>query len=256
LSFYSGRHAELYDLFYADKPYAAEAAFVASCLKEFQKGQTRKIVELACGTGNHAFLLEDLGYEITAIDESEDMIKLAREKASKAARRVRIHHQDMRKLSLAERPFDAAVCLFDSIGYVATNAALEQVFRGVFGHLRPDGLFLFEFWHAPAVLRYYDPLRVKRWKQPEAEIIRISQTQLDFLTQLAYVDYQIYELGRDGKFQQFTERQTNRYFLMQEMHYWMTSTGFTPLKWFNGFQKDENITEETFHVLAVCRRNS
>ena len=68
MSSYAGRHAELYDLFYADKPYAEEAAFVHRCLKKFGASSTREVLELACGTGRHAFELEKHGYRITAID--------------------------------------------------------------------------------------------------------------------------------------------------------------------------------------------
>ena len=51
---YKGRHAELYDLFYEEKPYAEEAAFVADCLRQFGHATPRRLLELACGTGRHA----------------------------------------------------------------------------------------------------------------------------------------------------------------------------------------------------------
>ena len=53
-----------------------------------------------------------------------------------------------------------------------TNEALEKVFRGVHKHLRNDGLFIFEFWHAAAMLRHYDPVRIRRWKQDDSLILR------------------------------------------------------------------------------------
>ena len=49
----------------------------------------------------------------------------------------------MRNLEFSGEPFDAAVCLFDSLGYVVTNAAVQQALRGVCKHLRPGGLFAF-----------------------------------------------------------------------------------------------------------------
>jgi predicted TPR repeat methyltransferase len=51
---YAGHYAELYDLFYADKPYAVEASFIHDCIQEFGLRQTRAVIELACGTGRHA----------------------------------------------------------------------------------------------------------------------------------------------------------------------------------------------------------
>lgn len=254
MSAYIGRHAELYDIFYADKPYAEEAAFVHRCLQQYNVGTTRHLLELACGTGTHALELEEFGYEIVATDYSEDMLACARRKAAEVASSVDFRWQDMCALDIAGRPFDAAICLFDSIGYVETNEALMQVLQGVRRHVRPDGLFVFEFWHAVAMLRSYDPVRVRRWSTPAGELVRISETELEYAKQLARVTYTIHELRHDGTYTSLKETQTNRYFLVQEMAGWLSSCSFTPLKWFAGFAPDENITEQTWHIVAVARK--
>src|SRR5688572_22388311 len=75
LTSYAGRHAELYDLFYAEKPYEAEAAFVGQCLREYSTGPTNKLLEIACGTGTHALQLEKRGYQILATDYSVAMLE-------------------------------------------------------------------------------------------------------------------------------------------------------------------------------------
>ena len=254
MSSYIGRHAQLYDIFYQDKPYEEEAAFIDRCITKYSIGITHRLLELACGTGSHAFALEKFGYNITATDYSEDMLKCAKQKASSAKSKVDFRRQDMRTLDISNRPFDAVICLFDSIGYVKTNEALRQVLKGVHEHLRPGGLFLFEFWHAAAMLRSYDPLRVRRWFIPEAEIVRISETSLDCANQLSRVIYTIYELRRDGTYFRTEETQVNRYFLVQEMVEWLISCSFEPLKWFAGFTECENITENTWHIVAIARR--
>src|SRR5262249_48233001 len=161
--------------------------------------------------------------------------------------------QDMRALELGTQ-FDAVVCLFDSIGYVVTNEALAQVLQGVYRHLRPDGLFIFEFWHAAAMVRGFDPVRVARWNVPQGEIVRISETRLDCAAQIASVAYSIYELLADGSYSSLKETQVNRFFLLQEMSLWLSSSGFTPVKWFAGFQPDDKIDIDTWHIVAVARR--
>jgi ubiquinone/menaquinone biosynthesis C-methylase UbiE len=255
MSSFIGRHAELYDIFYADKPYEQEALFVHQCLQRYSAGTTKRLLELACGTGTHALALEKFGYEIVATDYSDDMLACAQRKATQVSSSVDFRWQDMRTLELPDRSFDAALCLFDSIGYVAMNEALMQVFQGVHRHLRPNGLFLFEFWHAAAMLRSYDPVRVRRWSTPEGELVRISETELEHAKQLARVTYTIYELRHEGTYASLKETLTNRYFLVQEMAGWLSSCGFTPLKWFAGFAPDENITEQTWHIVAVAQRN-
>ena len=250
---YAGRHAELYDLFYAEKPYEAEAAFVDQCLREYSTGPTKRLLEIACGTGTHALELDQRGYQVVATDYSPDMLERAAKKALQKSSHVEFLLQDMTQLDLPA-PFDAAYCLFDAIGYVATNEALEQVFRGIHKHLRPDGLFVFEFWHAAAMLRHYDPVRVRRWQTEKGEVLRVSETSLDYAKQLSRVFYSIYELNSDGTYAALTETQVNRYFLLQEMGAWLTATGFAPVKWFAGFTNDETISDQTWHIVAVARR--
>src|SRR5262245_47239256 len=98
-SSYIGRHAELYDLFYAEKPYAQEAGFIADCIKKFGSSkQTPHVLELACGTGNHAFEFEKLGYKILATDYSSDMLAQANKKALQTSITVEFRQQDMRTL--------------------------------------------------------------------------------------------------------------------------------------------------------------
>lgn len=254
MSSYIGRHAELYDLFYADKPYADEALFVHRCLQRFGAGATNRLLELACGTGSHAFALEKFGYQILATDDSENMLAIAKKKAAEIGSTVNFRAQDMTRLDIDNGSFDAAICLFDSIGYAGTNERIGRVFEGVYHHLRPEGLFIFEFWHAAAMLRSYEPVRVRRLCNDRGEVIRISETQLVCAKQLARITYSIHELNKDGSYQSLKETQTNRYFLVQEMSHWLSSSGFVPVKWFAGFTDDEHIDEKTWHVLAVARR--
>jgi SAM-dependent methyltransferase len=219
----------------------------------------RRVLELACGTGAHALALEKLGYEILATDDSEEMLARARRKAEVASSRVEFRRQNMTELAEAGLdeaggPFDAVVCMFDSIGYAVTNEALGRVLAGVRAHLRPRGLFVFEFWHGAAMLRSYESVRVRRWAQAWGELLRISETTLEHERQLAHVSYTIYELRRDGTYDASKQTMTCRYFLVQEMAALVSAAGLGPVKWLAGFSEQEPITEETWHVLAVARR--
>ncbi len=263
MSSYLGRHAELYDLFYADKPYPAEAAFVDSAVRvhiPVADGNARpRLLELACGTGRHAVELARRGYDIVATDYSTDMLACARRRGAEADSRVAFHEADMRRLgdspAIAGQTFDAAYALFDSIGYVQTNDAVVQALAGVRERLRPGGVFVFEFWHAAAMLRGYDPLRVRRWRTAAGEVVRISETTLDAPRQLCHVRYEILDLRRDGRFERIVETQTNRFFLVQEMSALVTAAGLTRLEWFAGFDRGQEISEDTWHVVALVRRD-
>lgn len=249
---YASRYAELYDLFYADKPYADEARFVHDCIREFGPNPARKILELACGTGRHAFELKKFGYEITAMDRSPDMLRVARRRLGENG--TTFISADMRDLQLLCREFDAAVCLFDSIGYLQTDEALHDAFGKIRDHLRTDGVFIFEFWHAPTMLNQYSPTRCRRWKTADGEVVRTSTTTLDPNKRLATVDYAVEEIRNDATRTTFHEQHINRFFSRDEMKALISKAGFGCLKFFAGFDRSAPITDDVWHIVAVARK--
>jgi SAM-dependent methyltransferase len=248
---YLGKHAEYYDIFYQDKPYGKEAAFIAKLIQRYKPG-SKLLLELACGTGRHAFELEKLGYQITATDYSADLLKVANHNAHHLASKVSFVFQDMRTLDLPDKSFDVVYSLFDSIGYVQSNSAISKVMDGVWAHLVVQGLFIFEFWHAAAMLRSFEPVRERRWEIPSGEIVRTARTRLDVARQLAEVTYEISELV-DGAETHLEEIQTNRYFLVQEMNSYLENHGFEALEFLPAYELGV-IDENTWHILSVARK--
>jgi len=252
-SSYIGRHAQLYDLFYAEKDYKQEAAFVHKCIQTYSP-QAQNVLELACGTGTHSLMLEKLGYNLISTDYSPDMLARAKEKAQKVNSSIDFRQQDMRSLDIPERPFDAIICLFDSIGYVATNRNILQVLNSINSHLASNGIFIFEFWHAGAMLRSYDPVRVRRFSTSDGTIERISETRIDYKEQLCHVSYTINEMNSNGTYHTLQETQINRFFLMQEINLFLLQAKLSPLKWFAGFCDDEEINETVWHIVTVAQK--
>jgi ubiquinone/menaquinone biosynthesis C-methylase UbiE len=250
---YTGKFSEIYDLFYTHKTYTQEADFVQSLLVKFGNQPTQKILELGCGTGTHSFLLEAYGHEIVATDLSEDMIRTARAKAEARGSKIQFTAQDMIQLDQPARPFDAVICLFDSFCYVTENEDIETVLNRVNQHLKPGGLFIFEFWNAPAMIQHLDPVRVARLRHGEDEILKLSEAKLDYHRQLYQVNYTLYERKADGRCQVYTEQHSNRYYQVQEMAYFLSQAGLQPLKWYAGYTEDETLTDATWNVLCVAR---
>jgi SAM-dependent methyltransferase len=250
---YALRYAELYDLFYRDKPYQREAEFIDRWLGDHGVARSARILELACGTGEHAIRLAKFGYAVTATDRSPAMIELARRKSKRQNVTVQFGQRDMRKLPIPDVPFEASLCLFDSIGYVKTDPSIGAVLDGVHRSLRPGGIFLVEFWHAPAMMNTFDPVRVRRFRQGETTFLRVSETELQPRRSLARVTYNIYELRRDLTYDHVRELHTNRYFTVPEMERLARDHGFTPLATYDGFRR-RAVSDKTWHVLAIWRK--
>ncbi len=247
---YAGRFAELYDQFYAQKPYQAEADLLRTLLRDHQgREPIRNLLELACGTGTNAVLMAESGFSVVATDISPDMLACARSKGSA----VEFLQQDMVELDLPGCLFDAALCLFDSLGYLVTLSRVERVLQRVRRHLRVDGLFVFDVWHAAAMLRNFEPARVRTLHTTHGTIVRLSETELDVRDSLARVTYSIFDPQADGSYRLYRETHTNRFFTCGELQALADTHGFDVVSLADGFQLDRPVGPETWHVAAVLR---
>ena len=75
MSLFGAAYASAYDQLYVEKNYASECDMIEALLElggvRRKKG---KLLDLGCGTGNHAIPLARRGYEVTGVDLSEDML--------------------------------------------------------------------------------------------------------------------------------------------------------------------------------------
>lgn len=78
------------------------------------------VLDVGCGFGRHTIELAQRGLEVTALDPSAAMIAAARERAAAAEvtpKFYQVRAEDFR----TDRAFDAAFCLFTTLGQVTTG---------------------------------------------------------------------------------------------------------------------------------------
>jgi ubiquinone/menaquinone biosynthesis C-methylase UbiE len=121
--------AEYYDLIYsAFKNYPSEASQVADLLHRLHPA-CRTILDAACGTGEHARLLSDVGFDVDGLDLDPALLRIARQKHPAG----RFFEADMSEFRFPDR-YDAVTCRFSSIGYLRTLDRVERAltcFRGI-----------------------------------------------------------------------------------------------------------------------------
>lgn len=181
--------AEYYDLIYsAFKDYATEAAQLAALLDRFNPG-CRTVLDVACGTGEHARLLAARGLLVDGVDLDPTFVRIAAQKHPAG----RFVEGDMSGFELPRR-YDAVLCLFSSIGYLKTCERLERALTCFRHHLDPGGVVIVEPWFPPGVL---DANRVSH-NVAEADGVRISRTthvEVDGSLSRLVFDYEITDHG-------------------------------------------------------------
>lgn len=135
--------AEVYDTFMDNIPYEEWGEYLHGLLKEYGV-EDGLVVDLGCGTGAITEILAGKGYDMTGIDNSEDMLEIAMDKKEKSGHDILYLLQDMREFELYGT-VRAAVSICDSVNYILEEEELEETFRLVNNYLDPGGVFIFDF---------------------------------------------------------------------------------------------------------------
>lgn len=97
------------------------------------------VCDVACGTGTTALRLAARGVpRVHGTDISDDMIRVARDRAAAAGADVAFAVQPMQALSLPH-PVDLILCAYDALNALPSEADLRRTLRGFFDNLTPGG---------------------------------------------------------------------------------------------------------------------
>ncbi len=160
------RHAGIY------APYLrARAAFgrreaqgVGRILRRAGIRPPARVLDIACGLGRHVIPLGRAGFRVVGTDLSRTFLAEARRSARRAGlgrSAARFYPADYAHVTetlrrAGEAPFDAAICLFTSIGYRG-RAADARVLREIRRVVRPGGLLVWETADLDRVRRHFEP---------------------------------------------------------------------------------------------------
>jgi SAM-dependent methyltransferase len=213
-----GASAHVYDLIYQSfKDYGAESARIAALLKTEQPA-ARRLLDVACGTGEHARHLIAGAFQVDGIDLDPNLLAIAARKNPTG----RFVQADMCSFQLG-RTYDVVLCLFSSIGYAVTLERTTAALRCFRAHLGPGGLVVVEPWFAPDALT---PGRTdtQTIDQGTLRVTRRSRVEIEGRVSSLTFEYDITENGASS---QATEIHELGLFTRAEMEGAFTAAGLT-----------------------------
>jgi len=248
------RYADVYDAIYRDKDYMAECDLLEGIFRSYSGEGTKSILDLGCGTGNHAIPLALRGHNVVGVDRSRSMLSKAERKVAEnsAITSLRFYQGDVRTVDLDET-FDVALMMFAVLSYQIANADVLSVLKTARRHLRPDALLIFDVWYGPAVVSQGPSERRKIVPTDDGEILRLSSGELDGRNCLCKVHFQLSRFKKDRLVEKSEETHELRYFFPGELNAFLGSSGFIP-EHLGAFPRFESGPDETtWNVLQVAR---
>ena len=211
------------------------------------------VLELACGSGRLTIPLANEGVNITGMDISEDMLHLAKLKASKSGASLRFLQGDMQSFDLGEK-FQFIFIPAQSLSHLQVREEIEDCFACVRQHLAGEGRFLIELFNSSVSMLARETDRrypVGQYVDPNAgsQVFVTTEVRYDAASQINHIRWFFRE--------ETSDRETALSFEMRQFF----PQEIDALLWYNGFliehkygSHDEGkFLSEAPKQLIVCR---
>jgi SAM-dependent methyltransferase len=210
-------YAKDYDIFYQKKDYKKECFYLKKIFKQFLSHNPQTILDLGCGTGNYLILLSKMGYQMTGVDASAQMLSIAQRKIATLKLKSDLYRGYLQSFKVKKK-FDAVICLFSVIDYVTNKSDVMKTLRNIYDHLNPGGIFVFDFWQKETVERDYSKVRTNVFKGNNCQVERFSATKILPNKQLCEVNYHCVVTKGKKILNEYDEKHVLRYFSVLEMN--------------------------------------
>lgn len=212
---------------------------------------TKRILELACGTGALACDFAREGYEVTALDLSEQMLSVASERAQEEGVEVQFVQGDMMDLSEVGT-YEAITCFSDSLCYMADRQSVQQVFDSVYQALEEDGTFIFDV-HSLFQVDEVFPEYSYHYQTEEFAFLWDSYPGEKDHSVEHFLTFFVKENEGDEKFVRHDELHQERTYSMENYYTMLENANFYNIQIFADFT-DEKPEENTTRWFFVCKK--
>lgn len=239
----------LYDELMNEAPYDEWVAFLEKQKSKYHP-HAKKMLDLACGTGEISLRLVEKGYDITGIDLSEEMLTVANQKASNKGHHIPFIMQDMAELE-GLHDFDVVVIFCDSLNYLEKSEDVLATFQSVHRTLDENGLFLFDV-HSPYKIENIYSNHTFSYNGDDISYIWNSFPGDQPLSIEHDLSFFVYD-EETQKYDRYDELHKQRTFELDQYKSWLLESGFEVLSVIGDFQ-DEQISDTTERVFFVAKK--
>lgn len=250
--------ARVYDLFMDNVPYEEWCEYIKGLLQEYDV-EDGLVLDLGCGTGKLTRLLADAGYDMIGVDNSEDMLEIAREEEYKkldeqesdiAGRQILYLLQDMRSFELYGT-VKAVVSICDSVNYILDEDDLREVFRLVNNYLDPKGIFIFDL---NTVYKYRELLGETTISENRDEGSFIWDNYYDEESSINEYDLTLFIREQDDLYRKYEETHFQRAYELELVKQLLTEAGMEFVAAYDAFTR-ESVKEDSERIYVIAREH-
>ena len=203
--------------------------------------------DLGCGTGELAMRLSDKGWDVIAVDCSEEMLDVFMDKRAELGYyNILILNQDITKLDMYGT-VDLFTCTFDTVNHLDGVDSVQKLFDKVSLFMHPDGVFIFDM---NTEYKHRNILGNNTFNFDEEEADCIWQNTLDESKMRTRVSINIKD-KQSGE--EYSEAFYECFYSMEEIEKMLKNAGLTICRLADGETYGE-ITEESQRYLFMVKK--
>jgi len=247
-----GTLAHYYDMTHRWRDYRKQVNFLDSVFRHHGRG-IETVMDICCGTGEHAILLAERGYQVDGIDISEEMLEIANRKAQQKELNISFIKQDVLHLDPGKKKFDAAYCLGFTFHYMTTYQKAICLLENLFVHLLPSGLLVVDLISPWKLLD--EPQKDKYWcEEGGARIVYFENTAIDKVKRVKRNEFFWFILTGDGNLQLERTEEELKIFFQDELEFLLENNGFHVLEMCSAYQLGHYAFEEAGEIVVIAQR--
>ena len=226
--------AKLYDSFSFDAPAKEWADYIGALLEAHGARRGARLVDIGCGTGSITLELHKMGYNITALDSSPEMLEVAAYRFADAGAKIQTVNQDMRDIKI-HRKADAALCINDGINYLTGTKDVLKTFGGVYDILNGGGIFLFDI----STKHKLKSMQDKSFFEEKDEGLYIWNSEYDEKSDTLTIEISLYSHYEDNLYEKSLETHVQKAYDVSEIENLLAQAGFSQIEAYECFLRSE-----------------
>lgn len=229
-----------------------ERPFLESVLSS---APSRRLLDLGCGTGEHARFLASLGFEVVGIDASPENLGKAEEGPPTPGAEFLLG--DLADVaSLTEDEFGGGICLGNTLPHVTERADLERAFSGLRRRLLPGGPLVIQLLNYDKIFlrdEHALPLSFREHEGDRVVFLRLMEPGAD--GELWFNPTTLrYRPGEEPPVEVMATKNVRlKGWRSGELEGLLEAAGFVDLERFGGMQREPYVEQESSDLVLVAR---
>lgn len=194
------------------------------------KEEVKTVLEFGCGTGNITIKLAQKGYQMTAIDLSENMLTVADEKVDKLGLdNIDFYMGDMSSFQIDQK-FDAVIACCDTVNYLKTIEDIQSFLYCSLDCLNENGLLMFDI---NTISKYKKVIADNTFIYNLDNVFCAWENEPEFDKNKVEFNLTFFTKNEKGSYDRYEESQEQYFYSIEEIHHCMKNLGFKNIKYYD-----------------------